>query len=464
MSNWRFYQDTGLTGGTGHTSHRVMYVDSHNGDDANDGSNIAPLKTIQRALDIGNTSGCDIVLAGYFTEGDFVNTRIVGALIPEGNVIIDGSSNTSFRITNGGAREFYGASYVNGFENPRRYGTLTFQNFTGVVNGYSSYLDSCIFINCPRLNEGTYLTVTKCLFKNCILGGTTYFEPGVGSVFQHNTVINTNIRWRGQYANNCNIQSNIFDSTTILDFTQVATGTPNIFDYNHIVGTLTNKIKVASGNYDNVEAFKVDNPTKEVNGIPSTAATDWNQYNTEDYTLQESSVLVKAGHDKKSIGAFEPSIPINPNDGSYFDYVNIDVSVSGSVSLLSGTTGTTTTKTLYHHEIAPKKRVILKTNAPNLEQNFGLGETMGNLSSDNIPFKTDLEIQYDSTSTSLTNGVDSGSYNGTWLRVPIGEQPLHDTVNNVGNDDPLFDISNAIPISAKYIKMRITLRSNETAV
>jgi hypothetical protein len=182
----------------------------------------------------------------------------------------------------------------------------------------------------------------------------------------------------------------------------------------------------------------------------------------EDYTLQELSPLSKAGFGKVAIGAFNVAAPVDTNDTDVFDYSNIDTATSGEITLSAGGTGTATTKTLYHHEIAPKRRLVTAIYAPDLEQNFGLGETMGNLAADNTPPKTDVEIQYSSAYT-LTDGVHgTASYNGTWLRVPIGEQPYHDTVNNVGNDDPLFDIDNAITVSTRYLKFRITLRDNET--
>ena len=68
-----------------------------------------------------------------------------------------------------------------------------------------------------------------------------------------------------------------------------------------------------------------------------------------------------------------------------------------------------------------------------------------------IPSMYSVEIQF---------SRDSGAtYNGTWLKVPYGSLPLHDTVNNVGNADSGF--VSGTKIKATHILLRITLRNND---
>lgn len=474
MANFRFFQETGLIGGTANLANRVFYVDSYNGDDSNVGSNIAPFQTIQKAIDSctgAAVDGADIIVSGYFQEGDFVNISLkYFSIIAEGNVIIDGSLNSSFNLGTGGYRQRLNTSYHNSRNNLREYGYLTIQNFTSLIVDYMIAYNTK-FVNIPLFNSSyRYERLYKCVFKNVTLGGTIYLEADSNNlgIISHCDFINSVINFRGDSANAIIFQSNYLDTTSLFDCTKIGSGVPLVMNYNLFEGTIANKIKVASGTYTNVEAFKVANPTKEVNGLASTTVPLLNDVTNEDYTLQEASPLLKAGHGKKSIGAFEVADITETNSNSAkFDYVNIDTTTGGEITLTAPGVGTATTKALYHHQIAPKKRLITKILAPNLEQSFGLGEVMGsNLAAANSPVKTDIEIQYTTDTGTLVDGVagTDDNYNGTWLRVPIGEQPFHDTVNNVGNDDPLFDIDNAVSISSKYVKMKITLRDNEVAI
>jgi hypothetical protein len=107
-------------------------------------------------------------------------------------------------------------------------------------------------------------------------------------------------------------------------------------------------------------------------------------------------------------------------------------------------------------QVFEKKRELKRINLPDFEQNPAIGELISSrLASFNKPFLISIEIQYS------TNGTTT---NGTWLKVPIGTQPLHDIINDVGNDDPLFDIDNATAIPCKYLRFKVTLRDNETPI
>lgn len=472
-NNWRYFQDTGKEGGSPNLAQGVFYIDALNGSDVTgDGSHDNPFKSIQKAMDTKTTTYTDYIVAGYFegvNAGGFISLGTYGAIIAEGNVIFNGSTAGSFKLSS------YGTSYnkdIASGSSFRNYGRLTFLNYTTAIDGnYGSGVDdaiyNCDFINCTSLFDptqsvyGRYKNVLNCLFKNCIIGGVSgYWAPTTPSTIFHNNFINCNIRWRGQFAASMNIQSNYFDATTILDFTPLGlTNTvAQVMDYNFIEGTLTDKIKVIGGNYNNVEAFKIAFPTKEMNGLPSTTVPLFNQINTEDYTLQETSPLIKAAHDKKQIGAFGVAYANNDfSNAAVWTATGVDVSVAGEVTLTASPTGTIETTAATGIQLFPKKRVVEGIYLPDFEINVGLGEWIGaNLAADNTPFLMDIEIQYSD------DGVTFNA--GGYLKVPVGVPPLHDTVNNVGNDDALFDVNNAVPIACKFMKIRVTFRNNEVTI
>jgi len=468
--NWRFFQDTGKVGGTANPADEVFYVDSYNGSDLNVGSNAAPFQTIQKALDEMPGAGYDLMVAGYFEEGDFLNVRNWVGLVPEGDVVINGVNSTSFSL--GYSCNWGYTFHEAGIPSYKNYGRLTIKNFLGNVGWSSSsgdqYIRGVRFENCSNMFS-IYLGYVKQIVGNTFINcsqsdsGNAFRQQGAAPIIEGNNYINTVFFAFATLI----LRNNYFDATSRVSLNNLA---PDIWANNFLEGTVTNKINNYTGgaDYDNIEALQAAHPTVAVNDLPSTTVPLFNDVANDDWTLQEASPLVKAGYDKSSIGAHEVAdiSQTNPNSAK-FDYVNIDTATTGEITLVSDGVGTATTKALYHHQIAPKKRLILVTHAPNLEQNFGLGEVMShNLAADNTPPKTSIEIQYTTDTGTLVDGAvgSDDNYNGTWLAVPIGEQPFHDTVNNVGNDDPLFNIGNAVPIASKYVKMRITLRSNEVQI
>ena len=111
-NNWKYFQATGLEGGTPNAAQNLYYVDSHNGSDVTgDGSHDNPYQTIQKVHDQDTT--CDIVLAGIFSGNGIaggLTSNHAGALIAEGEVIFDGTGVSLFNIGNA----FNTGSYQNG--------------------------------------------------------------------------------------------------------------------------------------------------------------------------------------------------------------------------------------------------------------------------------------------------------------------------------------------------------------
>lgn len=136
---------------------------------------------------------------------------------------------------------------------------------------------------------------------------------------------------------------------------------------------------------------------------------------------------------------------------------NIDNTTNPDAAVLdAGGSGTLTANTGIQLFADDSKRIISRILLPGTVIDPEFGETVNSQlsSAAGIPSKYSIEIQY---------STDGGStYNGTWLKVPYGATPLHDTVNNVGNADPAFVSGGRI--SATHILPRITLRNNDVQV
>lgn len=449
-NNWRYYQATGQAGGTT----ALQYVDSFNGDDANSGSYDAPKQSIQGALDAGSNN-MTLVLAGYFNEGDWINIRSNLNLYSEGLVNINGLGFLSFNLGESG---FSGNGGINSLY---RFGTLVISNYAGFVNVRSSssvasqnicVRQNIVFINCPILqlvvlNNQQVGQFINCVFINCdvfhVNQSGTHTQ---GNGLYNCTFINTNY----MLGYTLSMIDCFFDSNSSVNF---LTRNPYEFDFNCILGTAGNgqKIQIGSVWYENTEDLQA-NTSFAVNDLPSTTDPEFNLINDMDYTLQPSSPLARAGKGNIHIGAYSVAKATPSNDGTW-TATGIDNTTDPNQAVLTGSpTGTLESGLI---EIADKVRRVTRINMPDFKIAPSLGETIGRLASDRTPYNVSVEIQY---------SVDGVTTNGTWLQVPVGTQPFHDTVNDVGNDHEDFDMANATAIFASHLQYRITMRDNEVQV
>jgi hypothetical protein len=454
-NNWRYYQQTGQAGGTT----TLQYVDSFNGDDANSGAYNAPKQTIQGALDVASGTLPRIVCAGYFNEGDFLNRRSNPSFIMEGVVNIDGVGKTSFNpnIRMIGVNSLASESTI--FFN---FGVAIFKNYVNNIvvefstgNNYGN-LNLCIFLggktNTASVSSGGWINrfdnISNCLFINSELNHNHSFTYLIN--FNNLTFINSHFKFiTGTGTGLKTIQSCVFDSLSTLD---CASLTGFSIDYNAIIGTLTQKIRLDGVWYNNTEA--VQSATSFLaNDLPSTTDPLFNLLNDKDYTLQVGSLLRTASSSGSHIG-FADYAGVLGASSVEWTVTDIDNTTTAGEAYLTGDepVGTMESNAV---QLFDKKRVIKRIMMPDFIINPSIGETIGRLASFNTPYLISLEIQY---------GDNALTMNGTWLRVPIGTQPLYDSVNLVGNDDPLFDIDNSVAIACKFIKYKITLRSNETPI
>lgn len=448
-NNWRYYQETGHAGGTT----TLQYVDSFNGDDANSGSYDAPKRSIQGALDVG-ANNMIIICAGYFNEGDFLNKRHRISLISEGFVILDGTDKLTFNPN------LYIPISFNGIVNEGSvfsFGHFLFKNFItnifgiGVSGASRCYVNGCIFISgvvdLGKVGSHVFERTSNCLFINSsvIIHGSN----NRSMFFENNTFVNSSLTVTSSNLVNFHIEHCVFDEASSVD---LANSTPNLFDYNAILGTQTEKIRVNGVWYENTEDLQA-NTSFAQNDLPSTTDPKFNLINDKDYTLKVDSPLRFASDYGSYIG-FANYAGVLEADSIEWTVTDIDNTTTPGEAYLTGDEpiGIMESNVV---QLFDKEREITRIMMPDFAHNPSMGETIGRLANFNTPYLISLEIQWGD------NAIDM---NGTWVRVPIGTRPLYDKVNEVGNDDPAFDIDNAVSIAAKFIKYRVTLRSNETPI
>jgi hypothetical protein len=433
--NWRYFQETGQAGGT--TS--LQYVDSFNGDDANSGAYNAPKQSIQGAYDASGNNAT-FVLAGFFNEGDFLNTGTNLRIVSDGFVTLDGT----------GFLEAIKTTSTCNINQDGDFGTLLYKNYDLPINfRYASnppttYISNVIFdnigLNHPGLQGSGFtqhIFVDRCLFINSL------FTCNRPAYIENNTFINSSEMRIGNTVDLTRQRNNFFDETSILDYASL---TPNVLNYNFYQGTMTNKIRVGGVWYDNVEALQAAT-AYEADSLPSTTDP---LINSDGYSISETSPLRNTGWDKRGIGYTQMSHNTDATSVGVWTLSDLVLDTDKFILDVGATVGTATSTLV---EVFSRVRTILSINLPDFVINPFTGETIGRLATDRTPYTVSVEIQY---------SINGTTTNGTWLRVPIGTKPMHDTVNDVGNDDPLFDVANAVAIEASHLQYRVTLRNNET--
>jgi hypothetical protein len=435
-NNWRYYQETGQAGGTT----TLQYVDSFNGDDANSGAYNAPKQTIQGAVD-ASANNAILILAGYFSEGDIIFPTFRNhSIYCEGNVVIDGLGKDKF---------VFGTSGVGiNINDIYQFGSLEFKNFTLNnlwVQRTGHNIQNVIF-NGSSNNNTVVVAALGIFLKNCIFINTTVIINT--SLLYNCTFINSSFTTNGNSVKN--LVNCFFDENSKVD---LASATLDELNYNCILGTDGGgqKIRVNNVWYSNTEALQAATSFAS-NDLPSTTLPAFNLINPLDYTLQAVSPLARAGKGKIYIGAYGVA-KSTESENVVWTATGIDnTTTPGEAVLTASPTGTLVSSLI---QVTDKVRRITRINMPDFEIAPSLGETIGRLASDRTPYAVSVEIQY---------SINGSTTNGTWLRVPVGTQPLHDTVNNVGNDDATFDVANAVEIFASHIQYRVTMRDNETPI
>jgi hypothetical protein len=449
MINWRYFEATGQAGGT--TS--LQYVDSYNGDDTNSGSHLAPKKSIQAALD-GGSNNMILILAGYFKEGDFVTQRRIGDMIAEGYVILDGENSKVFNIV---------ALFIS-INKTHNYGIFEFRNFTNVILSSVAanlLVKNCKFVNCKVSTSGAHqqpwnMNYDECTFVNSEIN---YNMRSAGLRYVRNcTFINTFLNYQTIVASaaaleitNCyfcpNSRLRKFDRNMADE--NVLNPSFVILKNNLFRGSLQDKFKFENNNieftFNNTEQLQAGTDLAD-DDLPSTTDP---LLNGNDYTLQFDSPLRNSGVNGNYIGAYSIGKRTFSTE-NIWSLNNVTLNGDNEFVLSSPGVGTVESDLV---EVTPRKRQIKKLIIPNLDISVSTGSVINSrLASFKTPYLISVEIQY---------SIDGVNTNGSWLKVPLGIKPFHDIVNDVGNDDPNFNLLDSQPIICTHLKYKITLRDNE---
>ena len=479
-----YFSDTGIVGGTANMSDQTFYIDSYKGSDLNVGSNAAPFQTIQKGLDEASQGtihnlGADFILSGYFKEGDFTNLRNGTSIIAQGDVVIDGSSNTIFNLglINGDDRNCSFNYNTYNTRARRKYGRLTIRNFSiGVVFGGDK--DGMSF-NLPCIYDTTFLNCARVGGENVHEGGTNgpaFISEVSGCVFKDISVF-ASIMNRGPNDEATSCYNNTFINCELVNFdlgqdymsvsdcyfdqaTKTSLDSPLLttygaFNYCHIEGTITDKIDIDGVKYDSNELAKAAYPTEfNVNGRLSTDLPEFNALTADDYTYPSSAVNATAGLGGNYIGAYGIANGAQNVDNVNWVKTNITITgvgVSSKASLTAAGTGTLETTAGIELSTQPMwlKRLVL----PSLVNDYGLGVVVNTTATSlsNTPSMFTVQIK---TSTDDVTYTD-------WIEVPYRGTPLVDG-SGKGNGDVAFVAATGKRIILRYIKYKITIIDNET--
>ncbi len=443
MANWRYFEATGQVGGTT----GLQYVDSFNGDDANPGTHLLPKQSIQGAFDALGTGGT-MILAGYFNEGDWVSPKLSTNLVTEGYVIINGEGFSSFNW------DRFGTSLQEGINAVYSLGRLEIKNYSGEVSlrgttTSSGSFKNLIFNNCENISLGGGslsfgLINTVILINSDVVftSSNSSSDKAVKNILLINSTLDMN--FTNTSTSRLNFSGVFADSNSVIDLRNTLLSN---YNNNCILGTQTEKIRINNVWYENTEDVQA-NTSYAQDDLPSTTDP---KFNGDCYTLAPDSPLRNAGQDRTYIGAYGLGNRKLSTE-SIWTLDNITLNTDNEFELTTLGVGTAESDLVEVSERAlPLKNLFL----PNFSWSPSTGETIGRLASAGTPYLITMEIQYS------TDGVTT---NGTWLRVPIGTKPFHDTVNNVGNDNADFNFADAIAIVATHLKYKITLRSDETPI
>lgn len=441
---WNYFKVYGDTGG--HSG--LVYVDSYKGDDANPGTHLSPKQTLQGGFDVISDTNARLVCAGFFKESNFVGVPTSVKILAEGYVLIDFNNNatnisvTSFWNTLDNSTPTSDFSVV-----PNRwdYGYLHLKNIgndTDTSNGSRLYYN-CFFDNVTSLTTsgGGVQSFNRCILKNVT------FNTGSYDFFYLNcTFIGGSITFSSDHQS---IKNSIFQDSTKLVMGATAS---NKLTFNLFLGSYPDRIIRAGVPYNDIEALQAAG-FADVSNLPSNTDPKFNGMNPEDLTLQPDSPLIGAGENGVTIGAYNVAVTQAADSVNWtLDFIDNTTNPQGAI-LAGATVGTLTATTGIQLEATGKRAEISRTLLPGSAIDPELGETINSqLGTEGLmPSLYSIEIQY---------SIDGGStYNGTWLKVPYGMRPLHDTTNDVGNADENF--VNGAKIKATHILPRITLRSDD---
>jgi len=501
---FQYFNDTGIEGGNANAARlaeHTFYVDSYKGSDVTgDGSNTSPFKSIQQALTNASQyfvpaelyrRGADIILSGYFNEGDWSSLAEGISLIAEGNVVIDGTGYADFNPVIGNRVELnvhinYNLYEINGnIRKRRKYGRFTIQNYTGdlVLGASNAGQAQNLTKGGVRCYDATFDTADR--FGYDSVYGTKYYNKIAGCVFRDISDTIYGFSYNPGYpidVRNCsyfncafvyigtaavssmysNYTSCYFDPLTkiyISSFQQLAQY--GKFNYNHVEGDTTDKIYYNGSYYTNRALARTNGGGSffDPDGREHTDDPEFNAKTEGDYTYPNSAVNATAGLGGNYIGAYGIADNAqNVDNANWIKPSEITILGTGVNSkAVLNTSGSYAMVTNLGIALNVAKDVYLKrVTLPNVVNDYANGGTVDadKSADDGSPSMLTVEIK-----TSL----DDVTYSTNWIKVPYEGTPLIDATGK-GNGDPAFDPNTATRIILRYIKYKITLRDDEVTL
>lgn len=417
------------------------YYVSKKGNDANDGLTPATAKlTINGACSVV-TSGQKIVVgSGMYVESIPARTSIAYNIHGDGEVIIDQA----------GVLSSPGILF-GGDGNTIR--NITIRNFTSLARATSSIYSGdwydCRFINNTRpfsiFKTGS---VYNCLFVDCDI--TVNTGNSSHRYFYYCTVVNSKL-WA--YTNSifnmyhCDVDAN----------SAVATGQQTGGDYYHcnvrgLIGSLQ---------YNGVLAYEAVQPTKVTNCIEVDPL--FNSKAPLDVSLSLNSPNRYASNIGNYIGYAREAQSLNNSDAAFDSASGATVTgtlgagsvvkVGTSYELAVGATEATI-ETGIIETSGFDSRVLERIRVEGLEvprfevfDDTNAGTDLANQRTFEMKWAGELELTAPPTM-------------GAYYKMIWNRKPQIDTVNNVGNADPLFDPLNAEDIKTKFVQLKVTMRND----
>ena len=421
-----------------------FYV-SKSGSDApaTTGGPLDPFLTVARAVvEVENLPGIGtyrvVVGSGKYNERIIANenqNRI--DFYADGRVVLSGPTT--------GGMIMSGTGSLTGSFNSFEFETVgTFENSNTIFE-----FSDCIFRNCQITGAIGY---TRCIFiSSNVYQGGGYFVTKC-------SFIGSALGWAGSDTGPHFVTDSFFDATSrILRLNVQATGFMDFNNYDFANGT---QVELRDNNidttYTSLSSLRAAVPSWNQSSIA--ASPGFNNASTEDLTLSPSSPMAYVGSDGKHIGAWDLAISHGTTAGNAFDPAALGFASSNVVNNGVGwtlasnqTIGTVTSGYIDLGAFQTVGRIRL------FGTQFGPGNVIDLDNSKDNPNRQTYELRWGLDQASL------GNYESMeWGKVPSVNV---DGGGNIlmGNGDPNFEPNDEVPIQARVLQVRVTLRRDGLA-
>jgi len=452
-----------------------FYVSALDGNDTSGtGTAENPVQTIAKAVLLAESAGSDyqqiIVGSGIYNERiTFASAGVNYSTIEaDGVVIVDG---TGLAAT----------SIYQGIPNPWTWIGISFVNFGAILTHSTNY--GCNFTNCSFKNVNSFTTnqvsntypttrliFTNCVFENLVQTNTVFYIRNV--TFTDCTFINCDPTGnKGVSSGNTyapRYRRCVFSADSGSIITTAGNGLTPFFESCIFQENL--RISISTGgflNTDITEDFLNNNPQFFAGSIIASMSFNDNITGSGTYNQLNNTMPINATtsdlYIRGPIGALngagglaprtaygfdnESANPLHTTGGATWD--NITTSSLGGFQISSSTvpSGSITTAVIDQGSIKIVKSI--DTAFTTTANNAAAPSTYPSGSNNHNPVRYQYEMRYGNT-TPL-----SGNYSiFEWGQTPFVNS------NGTGSGDQLFDTGSYINISARYLQLRITLRSD----